>query len=212
MLSGLVDRRRLLVGARASLLAGRAPPGRCSVDAPPALARFPTAPIYEPPATLRAVFDLCRRMTAPVRVNGRGPFPFVVDTGANQSVISAGLAAQLGLAQGPPELLNSTTGAQMAPTTKAELVIGDRVETDVVLSILPEYGMGGVGMLGVNRLEGQRLTLDFARQRIMIDVGRPAAAQSERRRHAGPPPRRPTHSGRRRLRRRPGRRLHRLRR
>ena len=84
------------------------------------LAALPDPSIYEPPETLKALFDLYRRMTAPVRVNGRGPFPFVVDTGANQSVIAEGLAAHLGLS-GPLELLHSTTGAQLAPTTGARL-------------------------------------------------------------------------------------------
>jgi len=130
---------------------------------------IPDASDYEPPQTLKAVFDLCRRMTAPVRVNGQGPYPFVIDTGANQSVISEGLVAKLGLSRGPLELLNSTTDAQMASTTSARLSLGDRVDDEVVLSILPQYAMGGAGMLGVNRLEGQRLIMDFARQRLTIE-------------------------------------------
>ena len=167
MLSGGLDRRGVLAGVVVSLVAGRAA-GQVLVDRrSPSL--VPDASIYEPPATLKAVFDLCRRLTAPVRVNGRGPFPFVIDTGANQSVISAGLAAHLGLAAGSSELLNSTTGAQVTPTTTAELTVGERVEAGVTLSILPEYGMGGVGMLGVDRMDGQRLTLDFARQRLSIE-------------------------------------------
>jgi hypothetical protein len=161
------DRRVFLGGVAASLAAG-------SVSAQVRIERrgpsmIPDGSDYQPPETLKAVFDLCRRMTAPVRINGHGPYPFVVDTGANQSVVSAGLAAELGLSRGPLELLNSTTGSQLAPTTRARLSIGERVEGDVLLSILPADPMGGLGMLGVDRLAGQRLTLDFAHQRLVIE-------------------------------------------
>jgi hypothetical protein len=63
-------------------------------------------PPYTPPVNIAAVNDLYRRMTAPIRVNGQGPFPFVVDTGSNQTVIAAELAAQLGLPLGDPAPLN----------------------------------------------------------------------------------------------------------
>ncbi len=162
-----VNRRALMLGAGASLVAGRAA-AQVAIDRRPAGLQ-PDGAGYEPSATLRALFDLCQRMTAPVRVNGRGPYPFVIDTGANQSVIAAGLAAQLGLTPGPLELLNTTTGAQLAPTTTARLALGEREEAGVALSILPGYAMGGLGMLGVNRLEGQRLIMDFARERLTVE-------------------------------------------
>jgi hypothetical protein len=46
----------------------------------------PTSPDvdYIPPISLEMIADIYKRMTAAVRVNGRGPYPFVVDTGANQ--------------------------------------------------------------------------------------------------------------------------------
>ena len=59
--------------------------------------------------------DLCSRMTAPVRINGQGPFPFVVDTGANRTVISAELAARLGLSKGPDQAVNDAAGWRSRP-------------------------------------------------------------------------------------------------
>jgi len=166
------DRRGMLIGAAAALAAGSATAQVSIQRRGPSAA--PDSGVYEPPETLKAVFDLYRRMTADVRVNGRGPYPFVVDTGANQSVIADSLAAALGLAPGRPELLHSATGAEMAPTTQARLDIGDRREDDVVLSVLPQAAIGGLGMLGVERLAGQRLTLDFARERLVIERSRNA--------------------------------------
>ena len=41
--------------------------------------------------------DRLGRVVAPVSVNGQGPFRFIVDTGANRSVLSQGLVERLGL-------------------------------------------------------------------------------------------------------------------
>jgi hypothetical protein len=127
--------------------------------------------IYEPPATLALVADLYARMTAPLRVAGQGPFRFVVDTGANQSVISTDLAARLGLAQGPTSLLNGVAGVAMTPTATASIGVGRRVRRDVTLFVLPAPGIGADGMLGLDGLDGQTLTLDFRSRALRIDPG-----------------------------------------
>lgn len=121
--------------------------------------------------------DLYRRMTAPVRINGQGPFDFVVDTGANRSVISSELAGQLGLMLGPPQPVNDAAGVSPAPTVRVKLAVGARVDAALVLSVMPASAIGGVGMLGLDRLADQRLTLDFRNRRLDIEGGRgvPAA-------------------------------------
>jgi predicted aspartyl protease len=123
---------------------------------------------YVPPVSLSTVADMYRRMTAPIIVNGSGPFAFVVDTGANQSVLSEELAAQLGLSRGPVEPLNGVAGVQSATTTMATLEIGGKIEKDVIFSILPAQAIGGEGLLGLDRLEGQELTLDFRGETLRI--------------------------------------------
>ena len=123
---------------------------------------------YLPPTNISSVADIYKRMTVPILVNGQGPFAFVVDTGANQSVISGELAAQLGLSIGELEPLHGVAGLQMAPTTVAHLAVGRRLQASVTLSVLPAAAIGAAGMLGLDRLEGQRLTLDFAQQELRI--------------------------------------------
>jgi predicted aspartyl protease len=127
---------------------------------------------YVPPADLKTIADIYRRMTAPISVNSQGPFAFVVDTGANQSVISEELASRLGLVRGPMEPLNGVAGMQLTATTTAKLSVGERPDAEVVLSILPLAAIGGLGMLGLDRLEEQRLTLDFGGQRLRIEASR----------------------------------------
>src|SRR5690242_9920799 len=41
--------------------------------------------------------DRLGRMVAPVSINDQGPFRFIIDTGANRSVVSRALADHLGL-------------------------------------------------------------------------------------------------------------------
>ena len=112
-------------------------------------------------------------MTAPVAIEGQGPFRFVVDTGANQSVVSEELAGRLGLRRGDPQPLHGVAGVRTTGVvTGVELRIGRRVEKGLTLSVLPQAAIGGVGMLGIDRLSGQRLTLDFQERRLQIEDSR----------------------------------------
>ncbi len=139
--------------------------------APTTGSRLPSVEdVYEPPATLGLIADLYARMTAPLRIAGQGPFAFVVDTGANQSVISADLAERLGLTQGPPALLNGVAGSQMAPTAVASIQVGRRLRRGVTMFVLPAPAMGAAGLLGLDGLEGQTLTLDFAARILRIEA------------------------------------------
>ena len=129
-----------------------------------------SADAYIPPTSLSAVADIYRRMTVPIGVGGSGPFPFVVDTGANQSVISQELVAQLGLPVGADRPLNGVAGVQDAPTTVTDIRIGDHTESGVMLSILPAAAIGGEGMLGLDRVEGRELTLDFRYRTLRLTM------------------------------------------
>ena len=50
----------------------------------------PQGPMYDPNVGIGAGDDLYSRLTAPVSLNEQGPYDFVIDTGANHSVIAAG--------------------------------------------------------------------------------------------------------------------------
>ncbi len=125
---------------------------------------------YVPPRSIAAVSDIYRRMTAGVRVSGQGPFDFVVDTGANQSVISTELAEMLGLPVNPSAPLNGVAGVMMAPTTFAVLDIAGKRKLGAAFSILPQASIGGQGLLGLDHLGGQKLTLDFKTPAIRIEA------------------------------------------
>jgi predicted aspartyl protease len=183
-----LDRRHLTAGLGAGLLwpaAARATPVfATSADSPLADRN------YAPPTDMVTLADIYRRMTAPVKVNGQGPYPFVVDTGANRSVISIELAATLGLPVGPRQLLHGVAGQEMAGSSIATLNLGGHDQKDTVLSLLPEISIGGPGMLGVDGLSDQSLTLDFLGQRLEIEKSRyvardPGAVTVKARRRSG---------------------------
>jgi hypothetical protein len=164
--AGLVSALAAAPAARAQLVEYGGSASRVPHQTPPA-----SVEVYQPPTNLRSITDIFKRMTGPVRVAGQGPYQFVVDTGANQSVISAEIAAKLSLKAGEPQPLNGVAGVEMTPTVTAALQVGGRPAQEATLSVLPAAAIGGPGMLGLDQLEGARLTLDFARQQVTIDEG-----------------------------------------
>ena len=158
----------MLAGAGAGLLFAAARPS-LAAEAP--LSTLPEA-AYAPddPADLMAMEDRSRRMTAPVMVNGQGPFDFVVDTGTNRSVVSHELATQLGLEAGPLARVHGISGQADAQTVRVQsLKIGTREAKKLHLPAMPSRMLGGAGILGVDGLKNQRVVLDFMQQRLQIE-------------------------------------------
>ena len=170
MATSRLSRRQAVCAAGASLLCAPSAEAVPIFDAQASRIKPLVDPPYVPPRSISAVADIYSRMTAGVRVSGAGPFPFVVDTGANQSVISAELAARLGLPINPDAPLNGVAGVMMAPTTYAVLDIAGRRKPGAAFSILPGAALGGQGLLGLDHLGGQRLTLDFKTPSIRIET------------------------------------------
>lgn len=120
--------------------------------------------------------DRLGRVVAPVHINGQGPFRFVVDTGANRSVVSEELAASLGLGvQGTGEV-HSVHQVSLAPLAMAaSLNYGDLQLGSVSMPILQGAMLAGQqGLLGVDGMRGRRLLLDFENYCIEIRPSRGA--------------------------------------
>ena len=121
------------------------------------------------------------RMAVDVAIDGRGPFRFVVDSGADRTVVGERLAAALRLPAGRPVTLHGMAGASRRDTALiARLAVGGSVVEDVAAPVLPERHLGARGLLGIDALRGQRLMLDFERQAITIeDTRRPVKANAD---------------------------------
>ena len=172
MTMGIDLSRRDLATALAPLLlaACAAPPPRRLVSVN-LLDSDPVEPQPEADAGahLDTAFDDAKRMTVPVFINGKGPFLFVVDTGANSSVVSRELAATLGLPSAGRVEVHGIAGAESAPVVSVRSFrVGETSSTNLVLPALPRGKLGTEGLLGVDVLRGRRVFLDFALNRFEI--------------------------------------------
>ena len=116
------------------------------------------------------------RMTVAVRVNGSGPFRFVVDSGADSSVVGERVAQQLRLPSGTPVTLHGITASSTVPRVLVDsLELGGSEFRELELPVLKEADLGAAGMLGIDALVEQRLLLDFEKRTIQVeDAKRPA--------------------------------------
>lgn len=122
--------------------------------------------------------DRSDRMTVPVRLGGKGPYRFLVDTGADRTAVSTAIAAQLGLVDGPMATLHSITGTSPVRTANIpSLEISPTRTRSVEAPLLEAAYMGADGILGVDSLRSQRVMFDF-RSRIISIV--PSAQRQER--------------------------------
>jgi len=163
--AGSLSRRKLVGYGAAALCAS--PLARAQTIAPP----VPGAP-PDDAARIAAGHDSAKRMTVPVLINGKGPFQFVVDTGADRSVIADDVAVRLGLVRGD---LVTVQGVVRTVSSRlvavADITVGSIERRNLVLPLLPRSLMGADGYLGLDAVDGARVTLDFKNQELL--VGRP---------------------------------------
>jgi predicted aspartyl protease len=142
-----------------------------TAPAAPAASASGAAPAPEPvpDSVLAASIDLNDRMTVPVMVNGRGPFPFVIDTGSNRTVVSDALATQLALPASGRLLVKAATGAAQTGSVRvASLAVGHRRLTDFQAPVLQVDNLGALGMLGIDAVADQRLVMDFRKKQMAL--------------------------------------------
>ncbi len=120
--------------------------------------------------------DRAARMTIPVMVNGHGPFSFVVDTGADRTVISRSLATRLRLPAGADVRLHDTAGsAQVHTAVLDSLSFGERGVHGVEAAVLEAANIGADGMLGIDSLHDQRVLMDFGARTFAASASQPWA-------------------------------------
>ncbi|MFA5963698.1 MAG: aspartyl protease family protein [Sphingomonas sp.] len=129
--------------------------------------------------------DASDRMTVPVTIGVGGPYHFIVDTGAQRTVISRELAGRLGLAPGPTINVTSMSGTGVfgtfvIPALSVGVLGGTRIEAPA----LESRNLGALGLLGLDTLQGHKVVIDFERQQMAVTPStlrrhEPAAAYGE---------------------------------
>ena len=113
------------------------------------------------------------RLTVPVMVNGTGPYNFVVDSGADTSVVGLRIARSLQLPLGRQAILHSMTSRNIVDRVKVDrLTLGPTTVRNLQLPALRESDIGGDGMVGIDALVQQRLLMDFEKRLIKVEDAR----------------------------------------
>jgi len=125
-------------------------------------------PLFAAPTRL----DRIGRVMTHVMVNGKGPFRFVIDTGASRSTLAPHLAKALNLVPsvGRNVMLNGVTGAAEVFTVAVDSIeIGALRFENQNLPVIFTSIMGNAdGILGVAGFQDQRIDVDFKRDRVSV--------------------------------------------
>jgi predicted aspartyl protease len=151
-------------------LVGAAPPASTPAAPPPAAAEPEAAPDG---TAFDFGKDQYQRMTVPVSIGTAGPYKFVVDTGAERTVIARELAENLRLgASGMARLHSMSEVSNIATVLIPMLEVGGKSYRDIKAPALERRNLGAEGMLGADALQAQRVSFDFVRQEMTVVASR----------------------------------------
>ncbi len=133
---------------------------------------FPSQAPVTPPASDESItgdLDFQNRLTLNASIDGNGPYKFVVDTGSDRSVISAELAAKLGLLNSEDVIVQGISRSLSVQTvTVRNIVFGSIIINALRMPVLPRRWLGADGYLGIDAVDGRRVTFDFQNNRIVV--------------------------------------------
>jgi len=116
--------------------------------------------------------DRIGRLVARVMIDGRGPYRFLVDSGANHTAIAASLVSRLNLKldEDARLIVHGIAGSLQAPTVViGRLQSGALRMRNLRLPVLNGPLMADIdGILGIDGLADSSMTADFARDRLVI--------------------------------------------
>ncbi len=115
-----------------------------------------------------------KQLLIDVQVNEKGPFRFVVDTGADRSVIAEELAQALHLPMGRLVTVQGIIRAVPAKSVPvAALKFGSVIRDNLEMPVLPRKMVQADGYLGLDAIGRHRVVFDFKRQTMQIVEPRP---------------------------------------
>lgn len=127
----------------------------------------------DPPALVRTKTDIDNRVTIPIRIDDKGPYSFVVDTGSQRTVVSRELADRLALvADAPVTVISMTGSAQVETVTVPTLSFGATSVSGIQAPVFLGVHLGAEGLLGLDGLQSKRLILNFQSGRMEISPSR----------------------------------------
>jgi predicted aspartyl protease len=114
------------------------------------------------------------RLTVPVYINGRGPYQFIVDTGADRTVLATEVATELGLVPNAKVLLDGVVQTLITDTVPIRhLAFGPHASGNFSVPAVARALLDADGYLGLDFLDGHRVTFDFKRGLLQVNESRP---------------------------------------
>jgi len=136
-------------------------------------AGLPVAPVPPIPEVVPVASDADQRLTVAVYIGAQGPFQFLVDTGAQNTVLADGVIGRLGLAVGAQHSVTGVAGTLLVDTISLDGIrVGHRTFSEAVVPLLRADVIRADGILGIDALQGLRVLLDFEHNRLSIGEGR----------------------------------------
>lgn len=121
---------------------------------------------------INAATDAASHLMVDVRINGSGPYHFVVDTGADRTILASEVAVELGLAHGEEVMLKGVVRAVLTETVSIRtMTFGSIKKRHLMLPTLSRLLLDADGYLGLDFLDGHRVTFDF--QNHLLQVSEP---------------------------------------
>jgi len=146
--------------------------GTSALALAPSLARANTGSLIPtpPPELVDGFTDMTDRLLLETTINGKGPYRFVVDTGADVSVVAADVAAELGLLPRNDVVVQGIVRSVPAQTVHLPSLAFGKIELEnVAAPVLPRKWLGADGYLGLDVLDGRRVTFDFQNSKLTVD-------------------------------------------
>ena len=188
MTGSRLSRRVLILASAGFAASGLAPSPALARErqSPQGAAQPPGGPASDTSASNAGWIDIFGRPTASVSLNDRGPYRFLVDTGATTTVVAARLARDIGLTPAGVTTVYGGTGQADAPMAYVdELQAGAIRRNSLRVALLDRGSMERWdGVLGADMFVGHKLQFDIPAKRVTLSES--AAAPRERKRETAP--------------------------
>jgi predicted aspartyl protease len=134
----------------------------------------PLGSVGEQNATpINAATDAASHLMVDVHINGNGPYHFVVDTGADRTIVASELAVELGLLHGEEVMLKGVVRAVLTETVSIRtMTFGSITKRHLMVPTLSRALLDADGYLGLDFLDGHRVTFDFRNHLLQVSEPR----------------------------------------
>jgi predicted aspartyl protease len=117
--------------------------------------------------------DYADRLTVQVKLGEHGPFPFMIDTGSQNTVVSRTLTSKLALVPSSTSKVVGVAGSMSVDTVEIdEINLGRRSYYGITAPVLERVNIGAEGILGLDSLQNQRVLIDFRKNLMAVGDAR----------------------------------------